>query len=82
MCENADYVLPDINDCADWADAIDATYPVLADVEGVVCDSWEYPRGITTVFVLDVGGVVAARHDTTDPGVVDMVRQDMNGLLR
>jgi hypothetical protein len=81
MCENANHLLPSTGDCSSWANAIDATYPVLADRDGTVCSAWEYPQGVTTVFVLDVGGVVASRHDTRDPTVLDLVREDVDNLL-
>jgi hypothetical protein len=36
MCENAEYALPTITDCDDWADAAGATYPVVAAIAGLV----------------------------------------------
>ena len=80
-CEDAPAELPSSADAAEWADSIDAPYPVRGDGEGAECPAWEYPEGVTTVFVLDGGEAVLARYDPTDPAVLDLVRQDVGRLL-
>lgn len=81
MCEGYDYDLPTSEDCAEWVEYVGVSYPVLADTEGTVCPSWEYPNNITTVFVLDVGGVVHTRRDTADPDAAELVASDVDILL-
>jgi hypothetical protein len=81
MCENTDRELPTTADCDEWSEFFDTTYPVVADEDGTTCTAWEYPEGLTTVFVLNVGGAMTARHDTTDPAVLETIRQDVDRLL-
>ena len=62
LSENLTSEPPDVDDCAEWADRVGLTFPVLADSEHLWADTYAAPDDIEarrSYFVVDSEGIIS-----------------------
>lgn len=72
---------PTAEDAGSWKEALELSYPVLADADGEFFASYGSGQDVFVFYVIDRDGLIAWRATREDADTLETIRSEVEGLL-